>query len=104
MIFLLPCHDRAVILILLENEVCSCADHCVESRELAGYKSGYFFKGFSFKCHQKVIAARDQIYGIDFRILINPLGTSYNKRLGIVEYLYIEADSVYYPYAVKTDR
>lgn len=36
-------------------------------------------------------------------ILINPLGTSYNKRLGIVEYLYIEAGSIYYPYAVKAE-
>ncbi|MBR1765103.1 MAG: hypothetical protein IJ746_06870 [Ruminococcus sp.] len=37
-------------------------------------------------------------------IIIKPSATAENKRRGIVEYVYIEAGSFYYPYAIKAEQ
>ena len=63
-----------MVLVLLQNEVCGRADDRIQRGEFAGDKTGNFLEGLTFESDKKVIAAGDQVHGINFGILVDPLG------------------------------
>ena len=62
-----------MILILFQDKMRCRTEHRFERGQLIRHKTGDLFQGFSFQSHQQVIAARDQVHGIHFRILVDPL-------------------------------